>query len=61
MKRSEIIERYITFMSKHLEVVLPENASEYRMTEIIRRQHHRDVRYLIQQMEVYNGKRKKPV
>lgn len=51
IKKHEFIERYTGWLQKHLQEVLPPEASEFRMVEITRRQHHHDVNHLLTMMK----------
>lgn len=54
IKKEEFINQYLTWMRSHLEEVLPSEASEFRMVEVTRRQHHHDVNHLLAMMKGEN-------
>lgn len=51
IKKEEFINQYLTWMRSHLGEVLPPEASEFRMVEVTRRQHHHDVNHLLAMMK----------
>jgi hypothetical protein len=51
MKREDFIEEYINWLRLRMEVVLPAEATSYRMMEIVRRQHHAGVKELLSSIE----------
>lgn len=54
IKRDKFIEQYTTWLKSHLVEILPEEATEFRMVELARRQHHHDVNHLLAVMKGAN-------
>lgn len=51
VKKEQFIKEYTTWVKQHLNDVLPDEASEFRMIELTRRQHHHDVNCLLKLMK----------
>ena len=50
MTKQEFIQKYTSWLESRLQAVLPENAEEYRMVEVARRQTNYRVKYLLRSM-----------
>lgn len=53
ISQEEFIKYYCRWLANQLKEVLPEKASEFRMLEIARRQHHHDVKHLLQRIRAF--------
>lgn len=60
IKRETFVKQYLRWLESHLQAVLPEEASEFRMVEITRRQHHHDVNHLLSTMKALGKLKDKP-
>lgn len=50
MKKQDFIKQYTSWLERRLQAVLPENAEEYRMVEVARRQTAYRVKYILRSM-----------
>jgi hypothetical protein len=50
MNKTEFIQKYTSWLETRLQAVLPENAEEYRMVEVARRQTAYRVNYILRSM-----------